>query len=117
MLWTYEGIVLRLKKNIIKSLAIKHTSNKLLSVIHSKRKLEADQQHHHLFFFAIIKPIKEVFFVRNYKRLSFSFGLAKKTHSSSSHPRRDRQAFISISTSTFRDSPNLAYIVLSKNTV
>lgn len=53
MLWTYEGIVLRLKKNIIKSLAIKHTSNKLLSVIHSKRKLEADQQHHHLFFFAI----------------------------------------------------------------
>lgn len=50
MLWTYEGIVLRLKKNIIKPLAIKHTSNKLLSVIHSKRKLEADQQHHHLFF-------------------------------------------------------------------
>lgn len=67
MLWTYEGIVLRLKKNIIKSLAIKHTSNKLLSVIHSKRKLEADQQQHHLFFFCyLIKPIKEVFFVRNY---------------------------------------------------
>lgn len=50
MLWTYEGIVLRLKKNIIKFFGYKTYINKLLSAIHSKRKLEADQQQHHLFF-------------------------------------------------------------------
>lgn len=117
MLWTYEGIVLRLKKNIIKSLAIKHTSNKLLSVIHSKRKLEADQQHHHLFFCYLIKPIKEVFFVRNYNDCLSVLVWRRKLIPPQVTPQRDRQAFISISTSTFRDSPNLAYIVLSKNTV